>query len=158
MTRGVLLLNIACAMSVTAHSLLLEKKDTKIISVYPEQTTYEALQLMEQRDVGAIAVMKGDRLLGILTERDYARKIVLHGKTSRHTPVSETMNTMFPKVNPATKIEECMRLISVSRFRYVAVLDNDQFLGLISIGDIVKHIIAHQRANIEHLERYISGI
>jgi CBS domain-containing protein len=113
---------------------------------------------MAAEDVGAIAVMEENRVLGILTERDYARKIVLHGKASRHTPVFDTMNRAFPRVKPDTVLDDCMRLISESRFRYVAVMDGEHLLGLVSIGDIVKHIIAQQQASIEHLERYISGL
>lgn len=144
-------------MSVTARSLLSEKSSTIIHFVRPQQTTYEALQLMAEKDIGAVAVMEDSRLLGVLTERDYARKIVLHGKASRHTPVAETMNVKFPRVSPETSIDQCMRLISENRFRYVAVMEQERLLGLISIGDIVKHIMAQQRASIEHLERYISG-
>lgn len=144
-------------MSVTARSLLAQKSANQIYSVDPKQTTYEALQLMAEKDIGAVAVMEEGRLLGVLTERDYARKIVLHGKTSRHTAVSETMNRDFPRVDPESKVEDCMRLISESRFRYVAVMEHDELQGLISIGDLVKHTIAQQRASIEHLERYISG-
>ena len=124
----------------------------------PDQSTYEALQLMAAKDVGAVAVIEEKRLMGLLTERDYARKIVLHGKTSRHTPVFDTMNRDFPKVGPDTTVDECMRLITDRRSRYVAVVKDDHLLGLISVGDIVKHTIAQQQANIEHLERYISGI
>ena len=145
-------------MSTTAHILLDSKKNREIISVSPDQSTYEALKLMAAKDIGAIAVMEENHLLGLLTEREYARKIVLHGKTSRHTPVFDTMNRDFPKVSPHATLDECMRLITERRFRYLAVLDGEQFLGLISIGDIVKHIIAQQQASIEHLERYISGI
>lgn len=145
-------------MSTTAHILLDSKKNREIISVAPDQSTYEALKLMAAKDIGAIAVMEENHLLGLLTEREYARKIVLHGKTSRHTPVFDTMNRDFPKVSPDTSLEDCMRLITERRFRYLAVLDEERFLGLISIGDIVKHIIAQQQASIEHLERYISGI
>ncbi|MEY3000039.1 MAG: hypothetical protein RL648_253 [Verrucomicrobiota bacterium] len=144
-------------MSVTARALLTEKKTPLIHFVRPQQTTYEALQLMAEKDIGAVAVMEGETLRGVLTERDYARKIVLHGKASRHTPVAETMNVHFPKVSPEMTIEDCMRLISERRFRYVAVMEGERLLGMISIGDIVKHIIAHQQASIEHLERYISG-
>lgn len=145
-------------MTTTAQNLLASKTNTEIHAVRPDQTTYEALQLMAAKDVGAVAVMEEGRLLGILTERDYARKIVLHGKASRHTPVFDTMNRQYPSVRPETTLDECMRLISESRFRYVAVMDGDTLLGLVSIGDIVKHIIALQQANIEHLERYISGL
>lgn len=145
-------------MTTTAQNLLQSKSINSIISVKPDQTTFEALQLMAEKEVGAVAVIEEGRILGILTERDYARKIVLHGKTSRHTPVFDTMNRNFPKVAPDTSLEECMQLITDSRFRYVAVMEGKTLVGLISIGDIVKHIIAVQKASIEHLERYISGI
>lgn len=145
-------------MTTTAQNLLTSKAHNEIYSVRPDQTTYEALQLMAAKDVGAVAVMEEGQLLGILTERDYARKIVLHGKASRHTPVFDTMNRQFPKVKPDSTLDECMRLISESRFRYVAVMNESKLIGLVSIGDVVKHIIAQQQASIEHLERYISGI
>lgn len=145
-------------MSTTARNLLAAKAISEIYSVKPDQSTFEALQLMATKDVGAVAVMEEGRLLGLLTEREYARKIVLHGKASRHTPVFDTMNRDYPKVGPEATIQECMQLITDRHFRYVAVMEGDKFLGLISIGDIVKHIIAQQQANIEHLERYITGI
>jgi CBS domain-containing protein len=145
-------------MTTTAQNLLASKQIHEIFAVRPDQSTYEALQLMAAKDVGAVAVMEDGQLLGILTERDYARKIVLHGKASRHTPVFDTMNRNFPKVSPETTVDECMRIITETRFRYVAVMDDKMLHGLVSIGDIVKHIIAVQQANIEHLERYISGI
>lgn len=145
-------------MSTTALNLLNAKNDKSIYSVNPDRTTYEALQLMAAKDVGAIAVLEEGRLIGILTERDYARKLVLHGKTSRHTPVFDTMNRDFPRVSPGTSIDECMKLITDLRFRYVAVMDDNEFLGLISTGDILKHIIASQQENIEHLKRYIRGL
>ena len=113
---------------------------------------------MATKDVGAVAVMEEGKLLGILTEREYARKIVLHGKTSRHTPVFDTMNRDFPRVTPDTSIHRCMEIITDTHFRYVAVMDGEKVLGIISIGDIVKYIMALQAANIEQLERYISGI
>lgn len=145
-------------MSTTAQNLLDSKKTREVFSVSPDQSTFEALQLMAEKDVGAVAVMEENHLLGLLTEREYARKIVLHGKTSRHTPVFDTMNRDFPRVRPETTLDECMRLITDRHFRYVAVMEEEKFLGLVSIGDIVKHIIAQQQASIEHLERYISGL
>lgn len=145
-------------MTTTAQQLLQSKASPEIYSVKPDQTTYEALQLMAAKEIGAVAVMEEGQILGILTERDYARKIVLHGKASRHTPVFDTMNRDFPKVVPSATLDECMQQISDSRFRYVAVMEDNHLVGLISIGDIVKHIIAQQKASIEHLERYISGI
>ena len=145
-------------MSITAHTLLNSKKDSTLYSVTPDQSTYEALQMMAAKDVGAIAVIEENHLIGLLTEREYARKIVLHGKTSRHTPVFDTMNRDFPRVSPETTIDECMKLMTDLRFRYVAVMDDGDFLGLISTGDILKHIIANQQENIEHLKRYIRGL
>ena len=145
-------------MTTTAQNLLSSKQRPEVFAVSPDQSTYEALQLMAAKDVGAVCVIEEGRLLGILTERDYARKIVLHGKTSRHTPVFDTMNRDFSSVGPGTSLDDCMRLMSERRVRYVAVMDGDKLLGLISVGDIVKHIIAQQAANIEHLERYITGL
>ncbi|MEX0321749.1 MAG: CBS domain-containing protein [Puniceicoccaceae bacterium] len=145
-------------MSTTALNLLNSKNDRSIFTVTPDQTTYEGLQLMAAKDIGAVAVMEEGRLIGILTERDYARKLVLHGKTSRHTPVFDTMNRDFPRVGPGTSIDECMKLMTDLRFRYVAVMDDGEFLGLISTGDILKHIIVSQQENIEHLKRYIRGL
>ncbi len=145
-------------MSTTALNLLSSKDINEIFAVKPDQSTYEALQLMAAKNVGAVVVMEDDNLLGILTERDYARKIVLFGKTSRYTPVFDTMNRDYPRVAPDTDIVECMKIMTETHFRYVAIMDGDKFLGLISIGDTVKHIIAQQAANIEHLERYIKGL
>lgn len=145
-------------MTTTAQNLLADKPVHEIYSVSPDQSTYEALQLMAAKDVGAVTVMEDGQLLGILTERDYARKIVLHGKTSRHTPVFDTMNRNYPSVRPEATVDECMRIITETRFRYVAVMEDKKLVGLVSIGDIVNHIIAVQQANIDHLERYISGI
>ena len=145
-------------MSTTVTNLLSSKEINEVYAVKPDQSTYEALQLMAAKNVGAVVVMEGDKLLGILTERDYARKIVLFGKTSRYTPVFDTMNRDYPRVAPDTDIVECMKIMTDTHFRYVAIVDGDKFMGLISIGDTVKHIIAQQAANIEHLERYITGL
>tara|TARA_B110000037_G_scaffold216243_1_gene274920 strand:+ start:289 stop:723 length:435 start_codon:yes stop_codon:yes gene_type:complete len=141
----------------TAIRLLESKRIHSLISITPEKSTYEALQLMADKDIGAIPVMENGKLLGILTEREYARKIVLHGKTSRITPVSETMNADVPKVAPTASIEDCMQLMTDTRFRYVAVMDEEELVGLISIGDVVKDVIAHQQASIDVLHQYITG-
>ena len=158
MTTEGLALKMPGPMTTTAQNLLSSKQRPEIYAVSPDQSTYEALQLMAAKDVGAVCVLEEGRLLGILTERDYARKIVLHGKTSRHTPVFDTMNRDFPRIEPGASLDDCMRLMSERRVRYVAVLEGEHLFGLISIGDIVKHIIAQQAASIEHLERYISGL
>ena len=145
-------------MSTTAKNLLSSKEIHEIYSVKPDQSTFEALQLMATKNVGAVVVMEGSKPLGVLTEREYARKIVLIGKASRHTPVFDTMNRDFPRVGPDTDITECMKIMTDTHFRYIAVMEGDELLGLISIGDIVKHIIAIQAASIDHLERYITGL
>lgn len=145
-------------MSTTVTNLLSSKDINEVYAVKPDQSTYEALQLMAAKNVGAVVVMEGDKMLGILTERDYARKIVLFGKTSRYTPVFDTMNRDYPRVSPDTDIVECMKIMTDTHFRYVAIMEGDKFRGLVSIGDTVKHIIAQQAANIDHLERYITGL
>ena len=145
-------------MSTTAENLLSSKEIREIYSVKPDQSTFEALQLMAAKNVGAVVVMEGKKLLGVLTEREYAKKIVLFEKPPRHTPVFDTMNRDYPRVAPETDITECMKIMTDTHFRYLAIMKDDELLGLISIGDIVKHIIAVQAASIEHLERYITGI
>lgn len=141
----------------TVNQLLKSKNLNTLISITPEKSTYEALQLMAQNDIGAIPVIEDSKLIGILTEREYARKIVLHGKTSRITPVRETMCVDFPKVTQHANIDDCMQLMTEKRFRYVAVTEGDHLIGLISIGDVVKNVIASQQANIDALHQYITG-
>ncbi len=143
---------------MTSVLQLLEPKSKQLITISPERSTYEALQLMAQHDIGAILVMEQDRFVGLLTEREYARRIVLHGKTSRHTPVRDTMNRDLLTVPPEASIEECMSLMTEKRIRYLPVLEKDHLIGLISIGDVVKHIIQEQSAHLDHLQRYITGV
>ena len=145
-------------MSTTAKNLLSSKEIHEIFSVKPDQSTFEALQLMAAKNVGAVVVMDEEKFLGVLTEREYARTIVLFGKTSRHTPVYDTMNRDYPRVSPDTDIKECMQIMTETHFRYVAVMEGEELVGLVSIGDTVKHIIAKQAASIDHLERYITGL
>ena len=102
-------------------------------------------------------VMSEDTLVGVLTEREYARRIVLEGKTSRHTPVKDTMNQNFKAVSHDTTLERCMTLMTENRTRYLPVLNDGKLTGLISVGDVVKNLMAEQRANIDHLEQYITG-
>ncbi len=142
---------------ITARQLLDSKARRAIYSIDPDSSTYEALQLMAANDVGAIVILSGNELVGILTEREYARRIVLHGKTSRHTPVRETMCREFYPVSPSTSIEECMTIMTDRRQRYLPVMEGTDLVGLISIGDVVKNVIADQRLNIDHLESYITG-
>lgn len=139
-------------------SQLLESKNRPTLhTITPEKSTYEALQMMAKYDVGAILVLSSDTLVGVLTEREYARRIVLEGKTSRHTPVQDTMNRHFTAVSPDTTLDQCMELMTAKRTRYLPVLENDKLIGLISIGDVVKTLMAEQSLNIAHLEHYITG-
>ncbi|MCH6256215.1 CBS domain-containing protein [Puniceicoccaceae bacterium K14] len=144
-------------MSTVNQLLESKKQHSTLISITPDKSTYEALQLMAKEDIGAIPVIEDSKLVGILTEREYARKIVLHGKTSRITPVRDTMCVDFPIVTRSANIDDCMQLMTQKRFRYVAVKENDELIGLISIGDVVKNVIANQQANIDALQQYITG-
>lgn len=143
-------------MAIVSH-ILDTKNGAHLQTITPEKSTYEALQMMAKYDIGAILVMDGETLVGVLTEREYARRIVLEGKTSRHTPVKDTMNKNFSAVSHDTTLERCMTLMTDKRTRYLPVLKNDKLAGLISIGDVVKNLMAEQRANIDHLEHYITG-
>ncbi len=113
--------------------------------------------MMDEKNVGALLVMKGDKLVGMLSERDYTRKVMLRGKRSAETKVSEIMSTNVTVTHPNEGVEECLRVMTDKRFRHLPVLDGDKVIGVISIGDLVKHVISCQSAAIAHLENYISG-
>jgi len=140
----------------TARDLLREK-GTQIYSTAPDATVYDALQLMAEKNIGALIVFDGDRLLGLISERDYARKIVLKNKFSRETAVADIMTRDVVTVAPDKNLEDCMELITRHRVRHLPVIENDRVLGIISIGDIVKGIIDHKEFVIEQLEYYIKG-
>ena len=124
----------------------------------PIDTVYHALTLMAQHDIGALLVLDGEKLVGIFSERDYARKIMLHGKSSKETLVREIMSDRVAYVTPATTLDECMALMTERRFRHLPVLSEaGEVLGVISIGDLVKETISNQQMIISELERYISG-
>lgn len=141
----------------TVRQILAQKQHGRIHSISPDRTTYEALQIMAQHDIGAVAVLEHGRLIGLLTEREYARRIVLEGRKSRNTPVRDTMQTKLLVVEPSQSVEDCMTLMTEHHIRYLPVMEADRFIGLISIGDVVKSVIAQQASNLEHMERYISG-
>ena len=140
-------------MSTVAQ--VLEKKQGSLLSVTPETTVYDALKLMAEREVGAVVVLEGKHLAGILSERDYARKVILLGKSSRDTPVSEIMTSKVVCVFPRNTVDECMALMTDKRVRHLPVLVDNAVVGVISIGDVVKETIAEQRFMIEQLEQYI---
>jgi len=136
---------------------LLRKKGSGIFSVTPESTVFDALQQLAARNVGAVLVLDDRRLVGILSERDYARQVVLKGKTSKDTPVREIMTTHVVCVRPDQTIEECMALMTDKRFRHLPVQQGDELLGVLSIGDVVKALLDQQRYQIEQLESYIAS-
>ncbi len=137
---------------------MLQNKGREVYTIAPQVTVLDALQMMADKDVGALVVVEGDDIAGIFSERDYARKIVLLGKSSRETPVSEIMTADVICVTPQQSADKCMAIMTDRRIRHLPVLDDDgRLAGIISIGDVVKAIIADQRVMINHLEDYIHG-
>ena len=138
-------------------SMLLRAKGPEVLSIVPDAPVFDALALMAERNVGALLVMEAGRLVGILSERDYARKVILKGKTSRETPVREIMSSHVVSIRPEQTIAECMALMTERRIRHLPVLEGDGLVGIISIGDVVKAIITEQEFVIEQLQSYITG-
>lgn len=136
---------------------LLERKGSDIFAIAPEVPVLEAIKHMAEQRVGALLVMRGERLLGIVSERDYARKVILQGHSSAHTAVSEIMSSPPLTVDPATDVFDCMRLCTDRRIRHLPVVDGERVVGVISIGDLVKEVIEAQAEQIEQLQRYISS-
>jgi len=137
---------------------VLRSKGGEVFAVPPHTTVYDALATMADRGVGALLVMEGNRLVGIVSERDYARKVILHGRFSRDTEVAAIMNPEVITVTPGHTVDDCMKLMTEARIRHLPVTDGeDQVIGLISMGDLVKHIISAQREEIEALHAYIAG-
>ena len=136
---------------------LLQVKGNQVWSIAPGASVYEALERMAERDIGALLVIEGERLAGIFSERDYARKIALHGKSSADTPVSDVMTREVVCIGPDYRIENCMALMTQKHIRHLPVLEDEKVIGVISIGDVVKEVIAEQEFVIEQLGNYISG-
>ncbi|MEK9993725.1 MAG: CBS domain-containing protein [Hydrogenophilales bacterium] len=136
---------------------LLDENNRELIKIDPNQTVFEALTMLSKYDIGALVVMNGEILSGIFSERDYARKVILSGKSSKETFVKEIMTEKVKCISPQNNIEDCMKIMTESRFRHLPVLKDDKVLGIISIGDIVRETITYQKFIINQLEQYISG-
>lgn len=137
---------------------LLEKKGNQVWAVAPDESVFRALEIMADKEIGSLMVMDGDQIAGLLSERDYARKIILSGKTSKETPVSAIMTTRVVCVRPELNLQEAMSLVTEKRVRHLPVVDDDdKMIGLISIGDLVKEIISEQQFIIEQLEHYVTS-
>lgn len=134
---------------------LLAGKGSFVWSVSPESSVLDAIRLMGEKEIGALLVTKGNTLKGIISERDYARKVILQGKASNSTPVSEIMTRRVISVAPEESIDHCMNLMTKYKIRHLPVLENDAVIGVLSIGDLVREIIAEQSDTIAHLEDYI---
>ena len=136
---------------------LLEVKNKEVCTIEPEASVYDAIAKMSEKQIGALVVTEGDRVIGIITERDYARKIILQNRASKSTPVRDIMTKQVIYVQPEQKIEECMALMTEKRIRHLPVLSGERLVGIISIGDVVKEVISEKEFLIEQLTKYISG-
>ncbi len=137
--------------------VILKQKPGNLWTISPEQSVYEAISEMADKQVGALMVISDGTLVGILSERDYARKVILQGRSSKDTPVSEIMTSPVICVTPANTLDECMALMTAHHIRHLPVMKGQQVVGVVSIGDMVKWIMSAQEATIRHLEHYISG-
>lgn len=147
---------IKCLPMITVKKLLDTKSNQEIWAVRPDQMVIEALEVMAEANIGAVLVMDGDRLVGIFSERDYARKGIIHGRKAQKTPVAEIMKAETYPVSPEMDIEDCMELLADKPTRHLPVVAEGRVIGLLSIGDIVTTLVNDQTVLIEHLEHYIS--
>jgi len=136
---------------------LLQTKGHDIFAVEPSIMVYRAIELMCEKNIGGLLIVENKKLVGIFTERDYARKLILKGKSSKDTPIRDLMTSNLVTVTPDTSVDDCMRVMTGRKIRHLPVLENGELVGLISIGDVVKFVIEEQKSIIEHLEHYITG-
>lgn len=141
----------------TPVSQLLQRKGHQIYAVAPTDSVYEAVRRMSDYGVGALIVLEGEQLAGIVSERDYARKVVLQGRQSKETPVADIMTREVVTAAPTLTVRDCMKLMTERKIRHLPVLDGGRVIGMLSIGDLVKQIITAQQAEIEQLQSYIAG-
>ena len=137
---------------------ILNQKGREVYSVSPDATVFEAIQLMAEKNIGALLVMSERRLLGVISERDYTRKVALKGKSSRETKVLEIISSPIVSATPGHSVEECMRLMTNNRVRHLPILEGEKLVGIVSIGDLVNWTISAQDAAIEQLKSYITGL
>lgn len=136
---------------------LLRTKGSNVFTISPDATVYEALELMAEKDIGALVVTNNGEVVGIFSERDYARKVILKGKSSMNTSVGELMVDQVYYVSPDNTIEDCMSIMTEKHVRHLPVLKDSELIGLVSIGDVVNQVIKHQKFKIRELEKYITG-
>jgi CBS domain-containing protein len=136
---------------------ILNYKSGEVFSISPDAMVFEAIEMMDKKNVGALLVMEQERLVGVISERDYTRKVFLRGRHSRETKVAEIMSANPTVTHPREPVENCLRLMTDKHIRHLPVMDGDKLVGVISIGDLVKHVISCQSAAIAHLENYIHG-
>ena len=136
---------------------ILNNKDKQIWSVEPKTSIFEALIIMSDKEIGALLVIEDEKLIGIFSERDYARKVILKGKSSKTTPVGELMTKKVFYIDPEKTINDCMAIMTDKHIRHLPVIENDKVIGMVTIGDVVKQVISEQEYTIQHLENYITG-
>ncbi len=136
---------------------ILRQKGGDIYTVHPDTIIYDAIKLMAEKNIGALLVMENEKLVGIVSERDYSRKVVLRGRTSRNTTVRDIMTTNLTTAHPKETVEECLRFMTDKRIRHLPVVSEGELRGVISIGDLVKEVISSQNATLDALQNYISG-
>jgi CBS domain-containing protein len=142
----------------SAISEILNRKGIKVWSISPDATVYEAIAMMAEKNVGAVPVMEQGKLVGIVSERDYTRKVVLRGKSSKTTAVREILSSQVIHVSPNHTVEDCMRLMTDHHIRHLPVLEGEEIVGIVSIGDLVNWIISAQHTTISQLQTYITGV
>ncbi len=136
---------------------ILDRKGRRVFTLPPDALVFEAVRIMAENSVGSIVVIEGDTVVGILSEREYARQVILKGRSSKQTEVREIMTTPVHYVTPDCRVDEAMRIVTDERIRHLPVLENNRLTGIVSIGDLVRSIVDEQAAQIEHLQNYITG-
>ena len=137
------------------HAILARKKDSSVWSIGPNATVMDAIRLMDEKNIGALPVVENGKLVGIVSERDYTRKVIVKGRSSKDTPVSDIMTKQVLTVNLGDSVGECMQIMTDKRVRHLPVLDRTDLVGILSIGDVVNWLISAQKASLDNMERYI---